>query len=108
MSNQEIGYFYILSNKRNNVLYAGSTKNLLKRVKEHEKGYQNGFTKKYNVNQLIYYEIFEQVIMARNREKEVKGWKRTKKIRLIESKNKPWRDLSEELFGDPSSLRSSG
>jgi putative endonuclease len=104
MNNNEThkGYFYILANKRKNVLYAGSTKDLINRVREHQKGYQKGFTQKYNVNQLIYYEIFENIAIAKNREKEIKGWKREKKVELIESKNKQWKDLFEELVRDPS------
>ena len=99
------GYFYILTNKKKTVLYAGSTKNLKNRIREHEKGCQKGFTQKYNVNQLIYYEVFENIDMAKSREMEIKGWKREKKVRLIELKNKEWRDLLGELNRDPS-LRS--
>ena len=102
---KEKGYFYILANKRKNVLYAGSTRNLINRVKEHQKGYQKGFTQKYKVNKLIYYEAFEYIDMAIKREKQVKGWKRQRKIELIETKNRMWRDLCEKLSRDPS-LRS--
>ena len=91
------GYFYILSNKRKNVLYAGSTKDLIDRIKEHRKAYQ-----KYNVGLLIYYEIYEHIEDAKNREKQVKGWKRERKIILIESKNKQWKDLYGDLIRDPS------
>ena len=102
---EEKGYFYILTNKGRNVLYAGSTRNLINRVKEHRGGYQKGFTQKYNVNQLICYEVFEHIDMAKDREKQVKGWKRERKIELIETKNKLWKDLYENLVRDPS-LRS--
>ena len=86
-------------------MYAGSTKNLIERVKQHRKGYQKGFTKKYNVNRLVYWETYEHIDMAKKREKQVKGWKRQRKIELIESKNKQWKDLYEDLVRDPS-LRS--
>ena len=74
----------------------------MKRVKEHRRSYQKGFTQKYNVDRLIYYEIFEHIDMAKDREKEVKGWRREKKIELIEAENKQWRDLCDELIRDPS------
>ena len=99
------GFFYILTNKRKNVLYAGSTKNLMKRVKQHSRGYNKGFTYKYNVNELICYEIFESIQQAKDREERVKGWTRKKKIELIESKNREWKNLYDDLLGVPS-LRS--
>ncbi len=107
MNNNEIhrGFFYILTNKGKNVLYAGSTKDIINRLKEHQKGYQKGFTQKYNVNRLIYYEVFEDIGIAKSREREIKGWKREKKAGLIESKNKQWRDLFKGSTRDPS-LRS--
>ena len=104
MKNQK-GYFYILTNKRKNVLYAGSTINLIDRVSEHRKGYQKGFTQKYDVHQLICYEVFEHIDQARARERQVKGWLRKRKIELIESKNQQWKDLYDDLIRDPS-LRS--
>jgi len=102
------GYCYILTNRGKNVLYTGSTQDLIKRVKEHRNGYQKGFTQKYNVNWLVYYEAFEGIDRAKDREKEVKGWRRDKKIKLIESKNRQWKDLYDELVRDPSALRASG
>ena len=101
----EKGYFYILTNKMRNVLYAGSTKDLVQRIKEHRNGYQKGFTQRYNVRLLIYHEIFDHIDMAKERERTVKGWKRQRKTELIESKNKQWKDLSDEFIRDPS-LRS--
>jgi len=86
-------------------LYIGSTKNLINRVKEHQNGYQKGFTQKYNVSKLVYYEMLEHINNAKDREKQVKGWKRDRKIKLIETKNKEWKDLCNELIRDPS-LRS--
>ena len=97
------GYFYISTNKNKNVLYTGSTKDLLKRVDEHRKGYQKGFTRRYNVNRLICYEIFEHIDSAKDRERQVKGWTRRRKIELIELRNRRWEDLYNELVRDPSS-----
>ena len=96
------GYFYILSNKGKNVLYTGSTKDLINRVKQHRNGHQKGFTQKYNLNQLICYEVFEYIDKAKDREKQVKGWGRERKIELIEKVNKQWKDLSGDLIRDPS------
>ena len=86
-------------------MYTGSTKNLINRVKEHRKGYQKGFTQKYNVNRLVYCEVFEHIDIAKDREKQVKVWKRQRKIELIEAKNRLWKDLYGDLVRDPS-LRS--
>ena len=98
----EKGYCYILTNKGRNVLYTGSTTNLINRVKQHRKGHQKGFTQKYNVNRLVYYEIFEHIDMAKDRERQIKGWNRQKKIDLVEGQNKLWRGLYEEMVRDPS------
>ncbi len=97
MKNPKV-YFYILTNKGKNVLYVGSTKDIIKRLQIHRKGYNEGFTQKYNVNRLIYYEIFEDINKAKHREREVKGWKRQRKIELIGTQNKQWRDLYEEIL----------
>ena len=105
MKKTERGYFYILTNKGKNVLYSGSTKNLIDRVQEHRNGYQRGFTQKYNIKLLVYFEIFEHITAAKDREKKIKGWKRQRKVDLIESRNKQWKDLYEDLQRDPS-LRS--
>ena len=86
-------------------MYAGSTNDLIRRLRGHKKGYNKGFTQKYNVNQLVYYEIFEHIDKAGDRERKVKGWRRQRKIELIEAMNKQWRDLYDELTRD-SSLRS--
>ena len=104
MENQK-AYFYILTNKGKTVLYAGSTKNLADRIRRHQNRYERGFTYKYNVTQLIYFEILDDINLARKREKQIKGWTRKRKIELIESKNEKWVDLSHEVSGDPS-LRS--
>jgi putative endonuclease len=89
---------YILTNKYNKVLYVGVTNNLVRRVYEHKNKLISGFTSKYNVNKLVYYENFQSVFDAIKREKEIKGWKREKKVALINSFNPEWKDLYEELI----------
>ena len=91
-------YVYILTNKRNNVLYIGVTSNLEGRVWQHKNKENCGFTAKYNVNRLVYYEEFEYVEDAIRREKQLKGGSRAKKIKLIESVNHKWLDLSEGWY----------
>ena len=92
------GYIYILTNKNNNVLYTGVTSDLIKRIYEHKNGFVEGFTKKYHVHKLIYYEVFEDVGSAIAREKQIKSWLRRKKIALIEAMNPKWQDLYDELI----------
>ncbi len=89
-------YVYILSNWNGNVLYIGVTNDLKRRLYEHKNKLHEGFTKNYNVNKLVYFETTSDITVAINREKQLKGWKRDKKIKLIESKNSDWRDLSED------------
>jgi putative endonuclease len=91
-------FVYILTNKYNKVLYVGVTNNLIRRVYEHKNKLISGFTSKYNVNKLVYYESFQSVFDAIKREKEIKGWKREKKVTLINSFNPEWKDLYEELI----------
>lgn len=86
-------YVYILSST-NKVLYVGVTNNLERRIYEHKNKLIDGFTAKYNVNKLVYYEETTDVNVALNREKEIKGWSRSKKISLIERNNFAWDDLS--------------
>jgi putative endonuclease len=86
-------YVYILTNKYNKVLYIGITSDLLKRIFEHKQKYVEGFTKKYNVDKLVYYEIFEDVDLAIAREKYLKSKRRQIKIELIEKSNPQWNDL---------------
>jgi putative endonuclease len=88
---------YILTNKNNTVLYAGVTSNLKRRVYEHKERLIEGFTKRYNVAKLVYYEVCDEVHSAIAREKQIKAGSRRKKIMLIESMNKEWKDLYEEL-----------
>jgi len=84
---------YILALKRNGVLYVGVTSDLIKRVWEHKEKLADGFTEKYNVEQLVYYELCEDMSSAITREKQLKAWNRAWKIRLIEKLNPEWQDL---------------
>lgn len=88
-------YIYLLSNKNNNVLYVGVTNNLERRVYEHKNKIIEGFTAKYNINKLVYYEDTSDINSAILREKEIKKWRREKKNNLINSINPEWKDLSE-------------
>jgi putative endonuclease len=90
-------YIYIMTNKGNNVLYTGVTNDLKRRVYEHKEKLVEGFTKKYNITKLVYYEIHNDIQNAILREKQIKGGSRQKKAKLINSMNKDWRDLYEEL-----------
>lgn len=90
-------YVYILSSQRNGTLYVGVTNNLIRRVWEHKNGYYSGFTKRYNVHMLIYYESFDNPLLAIAREKQIKNWRRSWKIKLIEDKNSEWSDLYNSL-----------
>src|SRR3989338_5090756 len=88
---------YILANKRNGTLYTGVTSYLPKRLYEHQSGTVPGFTQKYRVHQLVYYEIHEDMPAAIAREKQIKGGSRKKKLALIEKDNPTWRDLSKDV-----------
>jgi putative endonuclease len=90
-------YVYIMTNK-SRTLYTGVTNNLMRRVDEHKKKLVKGFTSKYNIRYLVYYESTSNVHSALEREKQIKGWLRSKKIALIESMNPEWKDLSEEWY----------
>lgn len=92
------GYVYIATNNKNTVLYTGVTSNLVKRIYEHKNKMVEGFTKKYNVHKLIYYEPVEDITNAIIREKQIKGWVRTKKIGLIEKANPKWKDLYSTII----------
>ena len=89
---------YIMTNKRNGILYTGVTSNLPKRAYEHREGLVNGFSKKYGCKMLVYYEGFDTMEQAILREKQIKILLRSKKIKLIESLNPNWDDLSDFLF----------
>jgi putative endonuclease len=97
--NKERQYFvYILTNKTNNVLYVGVTNDLIRRIKEHKDKKIEGFTKKYNLTKLVYFEATKDVKAAISREKQIKRWRREKKESLINGINPEWRDLSDEWF----------
>ena len=89
-------YVYILASKRNGTLYIGFTDDLERRMKEHKLKEVEGFTKKYNVDKLVYFEIYETSNEAFTRERRLKKWKRNWKLELIESKNPDWNDLSND------------
>jgi putative endonuclease len=90
-------YVYIITNKSNRVLYTGVTNDLRKRIYEHKNKLVKGFTSRYNVEKLVYYDICEDIESAILREKQIKGWLRRKKVALIGSMNPEWNDLSEEI-----------
>ncbi len=89
---------YILASKRNGTLYTGVTSNLIKRIWEHKSNAVRGFTSKYHVHTLVWYELHEDMMSAIQREKAIKNWKRAWKIRLIEEDNPQWQDLYPELL----------
>ena len=90
-------FVYILASKRNGTLYVGVTNNLARRLSEHKAKLVPGFTRKYEVDQLVYFEAFDSIFEARAREHSLKGWRRAWKIALIEKLNPDWRDLKNEL-----------
>ncbi len=90
-------FVYMLASKRNGTLYIGVTNNLLKRVHQHKNDVKEGFTRKYNVHSLVYYEVFNRIQDAITREKRMKKWKRQWKMELIEKSNPNWEDLFESL-----------
>ena len=90
-------YVYIMSNQSNSVLYIGVTNDLIRRVYEHKNKLIEGFTKRYNLNKLVYFECVENVNVAIAREKQLKGWRRSKKDALIQQINSQLEDLSEQI-----------
>jgi putative endonuclease len=90
-------YVYIMTNKHNTVLYTGVTNDLVRRVQEHREGRGGGFTSKYNIKKLVYYEVAQDPRAAIVREKQIKAGSRKKKVDLVEGVNPEWRDLGEEL-----------
>jgi len=97
MMKEKIGYVYILTNIKNTVLYTGVTSNLVKRVYEHRNKLVDGFTKKYRLYKLVYFEICDDIVNAIAREKQIKGYLRNKKIELIEKDSPDWKDLYESI-----------
>ena len=91
------GYLYILASGRNGTLYIGSTSNLVKRIEEHRQKLVDGFTKRYDIAKLVYFEIFEDIKDAIVRERHLKKWEHKWKTKLIQSANPDWRDLYEDI-----------
>jgi putative endonuclease len=89
---------YILASARNGTLYTGVTSDLIKRIWEHKNNMVEGFTKKYNVHNLVWYELHVNMNSAIEREKNIKEWKRNWKLNLIEKSNPDWRDLYEDII----------
>lgn len=90
-------YVYILAKARNSTFYVGMTSDLRKRVWEHKNEIADGFTQKYKIKTLVYYEVFEDPENAIKREKRLKKWNRTWKMRVIEDMNPDWKDLYDEI-----------
>ncbi|HPM43078.1 MAG TPA: GIY-YIG nuclease family protein [Candidatus Omnitrophota bacterium] len=91
------GYVYLMANKTNTTIYTGVTSDLVKRVYEHKEKLADGFTKKYNITKLVYYEMFESIEDAIIREKKIKGGSRAKKLALITESNPDYKDLYESI-----------
>ena len=91
-------YVYMLASKKDGVLYVGVTNNLIKRVYEHKQGFVDGFTKKYFVRRLVYFEKTTDINEAIHREKQLKKWKREWKIALIECNNPQWEDIYDAII----------
>jgi len=92
-------YVYILASSSNSVLYIGVTSNLIQRIWQHKEKIVDGFSKKYNINKLVYYEIHQNAENAITREKQLKKWRREWKVQLIEEQNPDWLDLYGGLIG---------
>ncbi len=92
-----MGYIYILTTKHNKMLYIGVTNNLVRRVYEHKEGLVEGFTKRFHIKKLVYYEQYSSILYAIKREKVLKEWKRAWKDHLITSFNPEWKDLYDEI-----------
>ena len=91
------GYTYILASKKHGTLYIGVTSDLIKRIWEHKQGLVKGFSSQYNVHSLVYFDVFDDIKIAIEREKQLKNWHREWKINLIEKQNPDWADLYPSL-----------
>ncbi len=89
-----------MTNKTHRVLYTGVTNDLIRRTYQHMHELIEGFTKRYKVKKLVYFEAFEDIINAISREKQIKSWSRSKKLELINKTNPEWKDLGEDFFRD--------
>jgi putative endonuclease len=92
------GWFYMMTNRKNGTLYGGSAVDLVRRAWEHREGVIDGYTKKYGLKRLVYFERYDDVREARRREEAVKHWPRAWKVRLIHSMNPEWDDLYDRLL----------
>ncbi len=97
---RKVHYFVYILASISGTLYIGLTNSLIKRVFDHQQGAIPGFTKQYGVNRLVYFESYDDVRKAIEREKQLKGWRRSKKVALIESVNPSWKDLSAGWYDD--------
>ena len=97
MSREHRYYVYLLTNWNHRVMYVGVTNDLERRIYEHRNKFIKGFTEKYNVHKLVYFEETVEVVEALTREKEIKKWRRSKKNELVDSFNPDWKDLGEGL-----------
>ncbi len=91
-------YVYILASQKNGTLYVGVTSDLAKRIYEHKNDLIDGFSKKYNIHDLVYYEVHNEIEEAITREKQIKKWNRNWRLRLIEERNPGWKDLYDEII----------
>ena len=90
-------YVYILASRPGGAIYVGVTNDLVRRVYEHKNGLVQGFTKRYGIDQLVYFEVYDTAYQAIQREKNIKHWPRVYNIRLIAKQNDTWRDLYDEI-----------
>jgi len=97
---EHLYYVYILASRRNGTLYIGVSNDIMRRTWEHRNDLVEGFTRKYGVHRLVYYEIYDDINVAIAREKQLKGWNRAWKIKLIENNNSGWNDRYERLLGE--------
>ena len=97
MYKEKFYFVYIMTNWNDKVMYVGMTNNIVRRVYEHKNKLIDGFTKRYNIIKLVYYETFQDVRLAIEREKQIKKWRREKKNNLVNTMNPEWRDLSEDF-----------
>ena len=106
MNNGPLGIVYILTNQHNTVLYTGVTRNLQRRLAEHKLHINPGFTTKYNIEKLVYYEVYDRLDEGIHREKQLKRWHRAWKEKLINDFNPDWRDLAEDIDVDDNYIQS--
>lgn len=92
------GFVYMMSNKQDGVLYIGVTSDIVKRVYEHKNSLVDGFTKQYNLKNLVYYEVYDEIEEAIKREKQLKNWHRKWKVELVNKQNPKWEDLYESIL----------